>query len=66
MIYEDSTLMPFGVHKDKRLIDVPEEYLVWLHGDGLKPGPLKTYIEENVLNEKRKTIIKNLQKHSPI
>lgn len=26
----DESLMPFGKHKDKRLIDVPDSYLLWL------------------------------------
>jgi uncharacterized protein (DUF3820 family) len=27
--FSDYTLMPFGAHKDKRLADVPDDYLHW-------------------------------------
>jgi len=40
----DSSLMPFGVHKDKQLVDVPAQYLLWLLNTGLKDGNLKDYI----------------------
>ena len=44
----DASLMPFGVHKGKRLIDVPGAYLIWLHENNKCSRPLKDYIEENM------------------
>jgi uncharacterized protein (DUF3820 family) len=45
----DESLMPFGIHKDKKLEDVPADYLLWLYKDNKcgKSG-LKEYIEENM------------------
>lgn len=30
MALEDDSLMPFGSHKGKQMIDVPADYLLWL------------------------------------
>lgn len=32
--------MPFGAHKGKLLIDLPEHYVVWLAGEGFPQGKL--------------------------
>ena len=32
--------MPFGKHKGLLLIDLPERYVVWFHGEGLPKGEL--------------------------
>ena len=32
--------MPYGTHKGKLLIDLPEHYVVWLAGEGFPPGKL--------------------------
>lgn len=48
MIEPDSTIlialakmrMPFGKYKDRRLIDLPEPYVVWLSQKGFPPGRL--------------------------
>ena len=32
--------MPYGVHKGKLLIDLPEHYVVWLAGEGFPSGHL--------------------------
>ena len=32
--------MPFGKHKGALLIDLPESYVVWFHGEGLPKGEL--------------------------
>lgn len=39
--------MPFGKHKGKDMEKVPASYLLWLYNDGLKPGSVRDYIEEN-------------------
>jgi uncharacterized protein (DUF3820 family) len=47
--YTDETLMPFGQHKGKKLIDVPAKYLLWLEGE-LRRGDwtdLQAYIKDN-------------------
>jgi uncharacterized protein (DUF3820 family) len=32
--------MPYGTHKGKLLIDLPEHYVVWLAGEGFPSGKL--------------------------
>lgn len=32
--------MPFGKHKGQLLIDLPENYVVWFHGQGLPSGEI--------------------------
>ena len=32
--------MPYGAHKGKLLIDLPEHYVVWLAGEGFPAGKL--------------------------
>ncbi|WP_144606672.1 DUF3820 family protein [Algoriphagus algorifonticola] len=32
--------MPFGKYKGRLLCDVPEHYLVWMHGQGFPEGKL--------------------------
>ena len=32
--------MPYGVHKGKLLIDLPEHYVVWMAGEGFPAGKL--------------------------
>lgn len=44
----DESIMPFGIHKGKRLIDVPAQYLIWLYDNNKCSGPLKDYIEDNM------------------
>lgn len=43
---DDESLMPFGKHKGKLMIDVPDNYLIFLYQSGLKPGNVKDYIED--------------------
>lgn len=42
--------MPFGKYKGTKLANVPAEYLLWLHGNGISPQhqSLKDYIEDNM------------------
>jgi len=35
-----NTDMPFGKYQGRRLIDVPEEYLLWFRQKGFPPGEL--------------------------
>ena len=40
LIALDQMRMPYGAHKGKLLIDLPEHYVVWLAGEGLPPDKL--------------------------
>ncbi|PPL04962.1 Putative quorum-sensing-regulated virulence factor [Parapedobacter indicus] len=51
----DASLMPFGIHKGKRLIDVPAKYLIWLYDENKCSGALKDYIEDNMDALKKET-----------
>ena len=44
---DDNDLMPFGKYKGKKIIDVPDEYLLWLY-DRLHSGVLLDYIYDNL------------------
>nr|WP_319268248.1 DUF3820 family protein [uncultured Draconibacterium sp.] len=48
----DNSPMPYGIHKGKKMANVPDEYLKWLYKEGKCSGAVKAYIEENadVLN----------------
>lgn len=43
----DNSLMPFGKHKGTPLIDVPDDYFLWLYTNNIKEGTLKDYIESH-------------------
>ncbi len=47
MQYTDDSIMPFGKHKGEKLIDVPDDYLLWLYEND-KAGRLSDYIEDNL------------------
>lgn len=44
----DQSPMPFGVHKDKKMEDVPASYLLWLHNQGCRNPDVAAYIEESM------------------
>jgi len=35
-----ATRMPFGKYKGRKLVDLPEHYVVWFSGQGFPPGKL--------------------------
>lgn len=44
----DESKMPYGVHKDKNMVDVPASYLLWLYENNKCSGEVKQYIEDNL------------------
>lgn len=47
----DKSVMPFGIHKGKQMIDVPADYLIWCQEqDWIKREwpPIYDYIQENI------------------
>lgn len=38
------TRMPFGKYKNRPLLDLPEEYLLWMSRKGFPSGPLGTLL----------------------
>lgn len=37
--------MPFGKYKGRRLLDLPEPYVVWFSRNGFPPGKLGRYLQ---------------------
>lgn len=47
--FTDTSLMPFGQHKGKKLIDVPASYLLYMYDKGyVNNEALKKYIADNL------------------
>lgn len=40
--------MPWGKHKNEKMVNVPAAYLLWLHEQGKCSGDVKKYIEDNM------------------
>lgn len=49
--FEDTSIMLFGKHKGKRLIDVPDNYLIWWYGENKhrRNHPLVIYIKDSLI-----------------
>lgn len=45
---KDTDLMPFGKYRGKQMVDVPAEYLLYLHENGLRKGDVLSYILDNI------------------
>jgi len=45
--YNDDTPMPFGIHKGKKLADVPADYLLFLFYEKKGGSELMEYLIEN-------------------
>ncbi len=43
----DKSIMPFGIHKGKRMANVPAPYLIWLFDNDKCHGELWLYILDN-------------------
>lgn len=48
MILKDTDKMPFGIHKDKRMIDVPAKYLLWLYENDKCNKDVRDYVIYNL------------------
>lgn len=59
---DDNTPMPFGIHKGKKLANVPPKYLIWLYETGMH-GQLKEYIEDNLDVLKKQVDYENKSKN---
>ncbi|MFA5934983.1 MAG: DUF3820 family protein [Candidatus Paceibacterota bacterium] len=44
----DNELMPFGKYKGKPMIEVPDEYLLWLYNNNKVFGNVLEYIMDNI------------------
>lgn len=43
----DESIMPFGKHKGKKMVDVPDDYLLWLLQEGNTYGEMLEYLQDN-------------------
>lgn len=59
--FTDKSLMPFGKHKNKMLIDVPADYLLWLYDSyGFRTkSPIGRYIQDNMQALKQQAVIQS-------
>jgi uncharacterized protein (DUF3820 family) len=46
--FEDQSIMPFGKHKGKRMINIPAFYLLWLYNEGCGHNGVRKYIIDNL------------------
>lgn len=44
----DESLMPYGIHKGKKMANVPASYLIWLYDNNKCDKAIKWYIERNM------------------
>ena len=47
--FTEETIMPFGLHKGKKLKDIPPGYFIYLNGKPYIFGWLKIYIDKNLV-----------------
>ena len=51
----DNSLMPYGIHKGKKMANVPAQYLLWCYQQSWCKGEVKEYIKENLDSLKLET-----------
>lgn len=56
--FTDTSIMPFGKHRGKAMINIPAIYLLWLHDKGCDHEGVKRYILDNLeaLNKEAKHV----------
>jgi len=61
-VLTDESLMPYGQHKDKRMIDVPAKDLLWLYDNNRCSKSVLAYVIDNwdVLCKQAKRAPKNM------
>lgn len=59
--------MPFGKHKGRYLVDLPEPYLVWFKQKGFPDGKLGDLLQSmlEIKINGLESIIRKIQKHFP-
>ena len=59
--------MPFGKHKGRYLVDLPEPYLVWFQQKGFPDGKLGDLLHSmlEIKTNGLESIIRKIQKHFP-
>tara|TARA_R110000824_G_C14843814_1_gene639291 strand:+ start:223 stop:465 length:243 start_codon:yes stop_codon:yes gene_type:complete len=59
--------MPFGKHKGRYLVDLPEPYLVWFQQKGFPDGKLGDLLRSmlEIKTNGLESIIRKIQKHFP-
>ena len=45
---KDDSIMPWGIHKGKKMANVPDDYLLYLWENGKCSGEVKLYIKKNL------------------
>jgi uncharacterized protein (DUF3820 family) len=48
MALTDYDRMPYGIHKNAKMANVPAEYLIWLYDNDKCSGDVKDYIIETM------------------
>jgi hypothetical protein len=51
--YTNFTLMPFGVHKGKKLVDLPDDYIQWWRGMNPDRGAIQVERDFGKFSERR-------------
>lgn len=47
-VLTDNSKMPYGIHKDKAMIEVPADYLIWIYENDKCSASVKAYIVANM------------------
>jgi uncharacterized protein (DUF3820 family) len=45
---DDNSIMPYGKYRGKKMIEVPEEYLIFLYEENKCSDEIKEYVEDNL------------------
>ena len=48
---KDDSVMPYGKHKGEKLIDIPDEYFLWMYDNDKLSPPLRKYVEDSFQNK---------------
>lgn len=45
-VIHDKSIMPFGVHSGKKMIEVPDDYLIWIYKNKKATKDILDYVED--------------------